>query len=131
MLSVSAKRITWLSALVLFAVSVAECGMCCCVQARLRLLPQGGVAGDSCCSADGARTTEEPADGACQCCWSLPPGNRADVRLATGDLPLWSTSAPSVTVPVSPCAAGTVSVIENAVRWFGNRRQSVLCVWRN
>jgi|GEM_PF-1360358 len=131
MLSVSAKRITWLSALVLFAVSVAECGMCCCVQARLRLLPQGAVAGASCCSVDGARTNEEPAHGACQCCWSLPQGNRAEVRLATGALPSWSVSAAFVTVAVSPCAAGTVGVIENALRWSGNRRQSVLCVWRN
>lgn len=131
MFAVAAKRTTWLSALVLVAVSVAECGLCCCVRAELRIPPADGVACGGCCSADSAARVGGPSDADCPCCWSLPPGNRTDVRFLNGAIPSWSVPATFVIVAVPPSVARTAGFGEHSAFGSGNQRQSMLCVWRN
>jgi len=124
------SRLICLLAVVLFAVPIAERALCCCVADAVG---KAGRAKAACC----ASPRQSPAElsdhscPVCQCCHLSATDARDGLRV-TG----WSfecADAASVLAPIPPSlpdSAKALSVRGRAVA-SGNRRQSVLCVWRN
>jgi hypothetical protein len=134
-------------ALVLFAVPVAERGLCCCLRADLQLQAESTAGSDccavpsvkqgsgssGCCSSPGpvAAKSGDCEFGSCECCWSIPPGERQSVRYERQAVKAGlAAGLQTISVVVRPLFGGAC---ERRDTWAvaGNRRQSVLCVWRN
>lgn len=124
------SRLICLLAVVLFAVPIAERALCCCAAAAVG---KAGPAKAACCASPKqppVALTDRSCP-VCQCCYLSATDARDGLRV-TG----WSfecADAASVQAPIAPSLpdSAKASLVRGLAVASGNRRQSVLCVWRN